>query len=79
MKARLRPNMGSMDTPGTPAHQLLKVRRKLFSKLMLMLPSLQTHAQWEKFEPSVGGQFPRKAYDNIILRASRYAPCHSRL
>ncbi len=71
MKATLRQDTGSINVPGTPAHQLLKVRQKLFSKLMLMLPSLETHSQWQRFEPSIGGRFPREAYDDIILRSNR--------
>jgi len=71
MKAALKLKLGSMDLPGTPAHRLLKVRQKLFSKLMLLLPSLQAHADWQKWEPTIGGRFPREAYEEIVLRANR--------
>lgn len=71
MKATMSGTVGDMEIPGTPAHSLFKVRRKLFGKLTLLLPSLQMHANWQKFEPSLGGQFPEEQYQDIILRSTR--------
>jgi len=72
MKSAVRDRLGKLDVPGTPANQLLRIRQKLFSKLTLLLPSLQAHANWQKWEPAVGGRFPKEAYDDIILRSNRY-------
>ncbi|KAL1880044.1 hypothetical protein Daus18300_001407 [Diaporthe australafricana] len=71
MKATMIGTVGDMEIPGTPAHSLFKVRRKLFGKLTLLLPSLQMHANFQKFEPSLGGKFPEKQYQDIILRSTR--------
>ncbi|OAA63594.1 hypothetical protein SPI_03757 [Niveomyces insectorum RCEF 264] len=62
---------GDAGDPGNPAHKLVKVRQKLHSKLLLLLPSLQLHADWQKWEPTIGGRFPRAAYEDIILRCGR--------
>lgn len=37
---------------------------------MLLLPSLQQHADWQKWEPTIGGKFPRVAYEAITLRSA---------
>ncbi|KAK2605590.1 hypothetical protein N8I77_008416 [Diaporthe amygdali] len=71
MKATMSGTVGDMEIPGTPAHSLFKVRRKLFGKLTLLLPSLQMHANFQKFEPSLGGKFPEEQYQDIILRSTR--------
>ncbi|KAI0481351.1 hypothetical protein GGR56DRAFT_315860 [Xylariaceae sp. FL0804] len=55
----------------TPAHRLAKHRRRLFGKLMLLLPALQQHADFQRWEPTVGGRFPRDLYQDIIRRAVR--------
>ncbi|CAK7207995.1 hypothetical protein SEUCBS139899_010829 [Sporothrix eucalyptigena] len=71
VKAQIEGTAGNPDVPNTPAHELQRVRRKIFGKMMLLLPSMATHADWQKFEPSIGGRFPRAAYDDIIKRTSR--------
>ncbi|CAK7266042.1 hypothetical protein SEPCBS119000_001818 [Sporothrix epigloea] len=70
-KCTLHGTGGRSDVPGTPAHKLFKVRQKLLSKLMLLLPSLQMHLGWQKWEPTIGGEFPRAAYEDVILRSGR--------
>jgi len=71
MMAAGRDKLGNMAAPGTPANQLYRVRQKLFSKLMLLLPSLQAHSNWQRWEPVIGGRFPKESYDEIILRSNR--------
>lgn len=39
--------------------------------MMLLLPSMAAHAQWQKWEPTIGGRFPREAYEDIIMRTTR--------
>lgn len=56
----------------SPAHHLAKVRHKIFGKLMLLLPSLESHSDWQNWEPTIGGRFPREVYDDILLRSNRY-------
>lgn len=71
VKSQIDGTAGDPDTAGTPAHELQKIRRKIFGKMMLLLPSMASHAQWQKFEPTIGGRFPREAYEDIITRTSR--------
>ncbi|KAK4178019.1 hypothetical protein QBC36DRAFT_299736 [Triangularia setosa] len=62
---------GNADIPGTPAQQLYKVGRKIFGKVMMLVSSMTQHSEWQKWEPTIGGKFPREAYDDIILRSTR--------
>jgi len=62
---------GDRNVKGTPAHQLTKHRTRLFGQLMLLLPSLKQHADFQRWEPTLGGSFPRELYEDIIQRASR--------
>ena len=71
LKSKLNGTGGDRNVKGTPAHQLAKHRTRLFGKLMLLLPSLKQHADFQRWEPTVGGRFPRDLYEDIILRASR--------
>ncbi|KAI0099629.1 hypothetical protein GGR51DRAFT_392419 [Nemania sp. FL0031] len=71
LKSKLKGTGGDRNVKGTPAHQLAKHRVRLFGKLMLLLPSLKQHADFQRWEPSIGGKFPRELYEDIIMRASR--------
>ncbi|EFW99806.1 hypothetical protein CMQ_124 [Grosmannia clavigera kw1407] len=71
LRAAIDQTAGDVDVPDTPGHRLAKVRQKLFSKLMTLLPSLQAHSDWQRWEPSIGGRYPRVAYEDIILRSGR--------
>jgi hypothetical protein len=62
---------GNPDTRGTPAFHLQRIRRKIFGKVMLLLPSMKQHADWEKWEPTIGGKFPRTTYEDLIKRSTR--------
>jgi hypothetical protein len=71
IRTRMQGTEGDMEDKSSPGRQLDKMRRKLFSKLMLMLPTLHQHAEWQKWEPSLGGKFPAKTYEEIILRVTK--------
>lgn len=71
LKSRLNDTGGDPDIKGTPAYRLAKTRRRLFGKLLLLLPSLNQHAEFQRYEPTVGGRFPRETYLDIIRRATR--------
>ncbi|TVY90187.1 Uncharacterized protein LAWI1_G001995 [Lachnellula willkommii] len=68
--ARLHGTEGDMEVKDSPGRKLEKVRYKIFQKLLVLLPSLQQHADWQKWELTIGGKFPREAYENIALRAN---------
>jgi len=61
---------GDMDQKSSPGRQLEKVRHKIFGKLMLLLPSLQQHSDWQKWEPTIGGKFPKETYEAIATRST---------
>lgn len=62
---------GSLTKRGSLAHTLSRHQRRLSAKLMLLLPSLSQHAEFQKWEPSIGGEFPRDVYEDIITRSMR--------
>ncbi|THV48868.1 hypothetical protein BGAL_0223g00100 [Botrytis galanthina] len=63
---RMHGREGDMTSKTSPGRRLEKARHRMFGKLLLLLPSLQQHAAWQKFEPTIGGKFPRETYENII-------------
>jgi hypothetical protein len=71
LKSNLKGTGGDRHVKGTPAHQLSKHRTRLFGKLTLLLPSLKQHADFQRWEPTIGGKFPRDLYEDIIQRATR--------
>ncbi|KAI1265069.1 hypothetical protein F5Y18DRAFT_427189 [Xylariaceae sp. FL1019] len=71
LESKLKGTYGDRNVKGTPAYHLAKHRRRLYSKLMLLLPSLAKHAEFQRWEPTIGGHFPRELYQDIIVRASR--------
>ncbi|KAF7909581.1 uncharacterized protein EAF01_003299 [Botrytis porri] len=67
---RMHGREGDMTSKTSPGRRLEKARHRMFGKLLLLLPSLQQHAAWQKFEPTIGGKFPRESYENIIKSCS---------
>jgi hypothetical protein len=50
----------------SPTYKLDKARHKVFSKVVIMLNKLREHSEFTKFEPTFGGKFPKKTYDELI-------------
>ncbi len=50
----------------SPAFKLFKARQKLFSDITLLLQRLREQSKFSKFEPTIGGKFPKQTYDNLI-------------
>lgn len=71
IESRMAGTEGSVELKTSPGRQLEKTRQKIFAKLMMLLPSLRQHADWQRWEFSLGGKFPRETYDGIMLRASK--------
>lgn len=57
--ARMHNTEGDMGSKSSPGRRLEKVRHRVFGKLMLLLPSLTQHSEWQKWELTIGGKFPR--------------------
>ncbi|OBR09536.1 hypothetical protein CH63R_08301 [Colletotrichum higginsianum IMI 349063] len=70
IKATMEETHGDIKRPGSPAHKMEKERRRILGKLLLLLPSLDSHAQWQRWEPDIGGKFPRATYEDIIRRST---------
>jgi hypothetical protein len=71
LSSRLHATGGDPSHKSSPAYKLTKHRHRLFGKLLLILPSLNQHANFQRFEPTIGGHFPREIYLDIIQRATR--------
>lgn len=71
LKSNVQGTIGDINVHGTPAHHLYKVTRKIFGKLMMLIPSMSQHSEYQKWEPTIGGKFPRDAYNDIIKRSNR--------
>lgn len=69
--ARVHNTEGDMESKKSPGRQLEKARHKIFGKLMMLLPSLKQHADWQKWELTMGGKFPSETYEAIILRSTK--------
>lgn len=61
----------SRDNSANASRRLSAVRRKLFKEEMALLNTLRMHSHFTRFEPAIGGKFPRKTYDSIISKAQR--------
>lgn len=53
------------------SRKLSGTREKLFKEEMRHLNTLRTLSHFTKFEPPVGGKFPKKTYDSIISETQR--------
>ncbi|KAJ5832819.1 hypothetical protein N7474_001130 [Penicillium riverlandense] len=54
-------------TTSKTSRKLEKARHKVFSKQMLMLNGLRTYSEFLRWEVPIGGKFPKKQYDSIIV------------
>ncbi|SPQ26191.1 fb124d18-d113-4d36-8e44-4087545a0d13 [Thermothielavioides terrestris] len=71
LRSNVRGTAGDINMPGSPAHHLHKVSRKIYGKVMMLVPSMSQHSEWQRWEPTVGGKFPRETYHDIITRSTR--------
>ncbi|KAJ5717356.1 hypothetical protein N7488_003002 [Penicillium malachiteum] len=67
LSARMRGDEGDMTLKSSAGRKLEKARHKVFSKQMIMLNGLRTYSGFLKWEVPIGGRFPKKQYDSIIL------------
>ncbi|EAS35900.3 uncharacterized protein CIMG_01254 [Coccidioides immitis RS] len=56
---------GDLSDPQSPARLLEKARNKLFSEEMFLLAEIRSHIEFVKYEPPIGGRFPKETYENI--------------
>ncbi|KAJ5528814.1 hypothetical protein N7527_002207 [Penicillium freii] len=67
ISGRMRGDEGEYLLKTSSGRKLEKARHKVFSKQMLMLAGLRTYSGFLRWEVPVGGRFPKKQYDSIIL------------
>lgn len=66
--ARMHDTEGDLSLKSSPGRRLEKARHKILGKLLLLLPSLKQHADFQKFELSIGGEFPKVcALSKVVL------------
>lgn len=65
--ARMRGDEGDLTLKTSAGRKLDKARHKVFTKQMLMLNGLRINSEFSKWEVPIGGRFPKKKYDAIIL------------
>lgn len=57
---------GHVDSEPSPTNHLMKVRRKIFGKVMHLASSVESHIMWQRWEPSISGSFPAKTYKEVF-------------
>lgn len=68
VEARLRNSSHlHLEKKHDPLRQLDKARHRVFEKLLVMLNRLREQSTFTKYEPTFGGKFPKKTYDELIV------------
>ncbi|CAG7950940.1 unnamed protein product [Penicillium nalgiovense] len=67
ISGRMRGDEGEYLLKTSQGRKLEKARHKVFSKQMLMLAGLREYSGFLRWEVPVGGRFPKKQYDSIIV------------
>ncbi|KAJ6184858.1 hypothetical protein N7519_006159 [Penicillium mononematosum] len=67
ISGRMRGDEGENLLKTSQGRKLEKARHKVFSKQMLMLAGLREYSGFLRWEVPVGGRFPKKQYDSIIV------------
>ncbi|KAF1988771.1 hypothetical protein K402DRAFT_419123 [Aulographum hederae CBS 113979] len=57
---------GDTNDKKSPGRQLEKTRGQIFAKELTLISSVRQHSELTKFEPSIGGPFPKTLYDKIV-------------
>lgn len=77
VSARMRGDEGDMELKSSSGRRLEKARNQVFSKQVLMLNGLRTYSDFLRWEVPIGGRFPKKRYDSIIICIEKYVPPRS--
>lgn len=72
ISGRMRGDEGEYLLKTSQGRKLEKARHKVFSKQMLMLAGLREYSGFLRWEVPVGGRFPKKQYDSIIVCVEKY-------
>ncbi|KAL9612497.1 MAG: hypothetical protein Q9167_002928 [Letrouitia subvulpina] len=67
---RVRGEGGDPGDKNSLGNRLAKARMKTFTKELALLSGLRQHSAFTAWEPTFGGKFPKKQYDDIIQKVS---------
>lgn len=65
--ARARGDEGDLTIKTSAGRRLEKARHKVYTKMLMMLNSLHTYANFLKWEVRIGGRFPKRQYETIMI------------
>lgn len=72
LRSKLRVTPASEEAGREAAVARLRIAREtIFTKLAEMFPAIEDHLQFQVWEPSIGGRFPRKDYEELVARAKQ--------
>ena len=57
---------GDIHDEKSPARLLENARNKLLTEQLSLLEALRAYSNFTRYEPPIGGKFPKKTYDTII-------------
>jgi len=70
--SRVKGDYGDVNDKKSPGRHLQKARLKVYTKQMLLLEGLKRYSNFTRWEIPIGGKFPKKDYDEIILAIEKY-------
>ena len=62
---------GDLGSKKSPGRKLGKIRDAVYLKEVGLLAGLRQHSSFTAWEPSFGGKFPKKQYDDIIQEVNK--------
>ena len=71
VRMRLDGSGGNPQDKTSPERRLDKARAQVFTKELALLAGLRQHSAFTKWEPTLGGKFPRQKYDTIIQEVQK--------
>ncbi len=71
LKSQKKSMSGHIESESATTYRSYKARRRAFGGGMRLLSSMQSHLEWQRWEPRVGGRFPVDTYRDIITRIER--------
>ncbi|KAI5461937.1 hypothetical protein BGZ63DRAFT_485166 [Mariannaea sp. PMI_226] len=71
MKSQVEATAGQIKSETCPVSNLAKARRTIFIRFVRFMSSIKSHIMWQQWEPTIGGQFPVEAYQEIIMHSER--------
>lgn len=68
---RLHDLEGDLESSSSPGRQVKAIRYRVLYQELALLAQMRQHSELSKFEVSIGGKFPKMAYDTMINEIQR--------